>query len=157
MSRRPRNFRMDVILLLLFGVTALCLAESFFAQSTAHPGPLIHVHAACGFLLFAVSLIHAFRHRKWFVGVLKGKIRGKARVKCLMYLIATILMTLACFSGGSAMDAPGISVFHAITGTAVLMGLAVHVVKHWWWMVAAWRKPAPRAQTEDAKRLALQA
>lgn len=130
MKRTPRNFRMNIMLLVLLGLTAIFLIDMVASPQTFHPGIGMHLHALCGFTMTCMTFIHILRHYMWFKGALKGKVKGRKLISLGMNTMVFILMVLASISGFDAMEAQGISLLHAVTGSGAVLGLAIHCVKH---------------------------
>lgn len=142
MNGTHRNFWMDLALFALLGSTMAFLAGMARDGKALHPGTATHVHALCGFFMTVGSLVHIWMHRKWVRAVVTGKVKGRPAIRLAMNMMVTVFMLLACISGGQAMESPGVNLFHAIVGSAAILGLVIHSTKHAGWMAGISRKPS---------------
>jgi hypothetical protein len=130
MNKKQSKARMNVFLFVLLALTVICLGDMIFTANAPQPGMGVHFHALCGFIMTGASFFHILHHHKWIMAAMKGKLKGRALIALLMNTMVFVLMILACTSGHEAMEAPGISIFHAVVGSFAILGLFIHSIRH---------------------------
>jgi cation transport ATPase len=127
-EKKPRSHT-NILLFVLFGITLMSLVGMIGETGTPHPGAGVHFHAFAGFVMTVVTFFHMRHHWRWFRAAMMGKLKGKAFIRLAMNTMVFVFMIVACLSGFSAMNTPGINMLHAVVGTVVVLGLAVHCAK----------------------------
>jgi hypothetical protein len=126
MKRSILNFRIDVIIAIMFVVTSVSFRNYY-------------IHITAGLILILGLAVHLYLHWKWIVVHIK---RRKIKLNFLMDSFIGIMLIISSLSGFILIytDISPWSKLHIFSSVMLLFGTFCHLILHWRWILKMIKK-----------------